>query len=281
MSKIKTLVLILICIITFGCNNKTFTLEDKYYEKSEFIEIDTNKFNELKEDKESFAVFIYQPLCSTSYNFNKVLTSFLEEYKITIYKMSFTDMLETDLKDTIKYYPSFVIYKDGKLIDYLDAGSDDDTEIYKNKEDFYNWFSSYVKLKDKNESGSIDSDNKDNISKIDAVLDNVTYDENKVNIYFFWGDGCPRCEAQFEFLNSIQTEYGDYFNLHTFEVWHNEENEKLLEQFANKMGSELAGVPYTIIGKKTFTGFNETYEKKFLDAIKTQYKDSYDVYFAD
>lgn len=280
MSKKKILVLILICLVTFGCSKK-FSLENKYYESSEIIEIDTEKFNELKDNKESFAVFIYQPLCSTSYNLNKILNSFLEEYKITIYKMSFTDMLKTDLEETIKYYPSFVIYKNGKLVDYLDAGSDEDTEKYKNKDEFYNWFTSYVKLKDKNEDKTIKGNDKEEITKIDANLDNVTYDENKINIYFFWGDGCPKCEAQFEFLNSIQEEYGDYFVLHTFEVWHNKENEKLLEQFANKMGDELAGVPYTIIGKRTFTGFNETYEKKFLDAIKTQYKDSYDVYFAE
>ena len=45
------------------------------------------------------------------------------------------------------------------------------------------------------------------------------------------------------------------------------------------MGDEVSGVPYTIIGEKTFSGFSETYEKDILDAIKNQYQNSYDVYF--
>ena len=45
------------------------------------------------------------------------------------------------------------------------------------------------------------------------------------------------------------------------------------------MGDEVKGVPYTIIGKETFTGFSEDYEENMLNAIKNQYKNSYDVYF--
>ena len=32
-----------------------------------------------------------------------------------------------------------------------------------------------------------------NDTKIDAKLEDIVYDENKVNIYFFWGNGCPHC----------------------------------------------------------------------------------------
>lgn len=282
MKKVVTVLLIIsICFLIVGCDkNKTFSLNQKYYETSEFSELSTKKFAKLIKNKESFALFIYQPLCTNSYEFNKLLTSFAEKYQISFYKMAFSDMKETKMANDIKYYPSLVIFKKGKIVDFLDADSDDDKENYKNIEDFEKWFSSYVKLPEPQSITNNSNEKKvDPEMKIDAKLNNVKYDKNKVNIYFFWGDGCPHCEEEFAFFDSIKTEYGDYFILNTFETWKNKDNKKLLTQFAGAMGDEVSGVPYTIIGNKTFKGYGKNMESDFLKAIKEQYKDSYDVYF--
>lgn len=286
MTKVKLItfsLIVIICLLLVGCdkNKNTFSLEEKYYTNDSFNELDIDTFNNLIDDKESFAIFIYQPLCSTSYEFNEVLTEFAKDYRISFYKMPFSVMKETELKDQIKYYPSLVIYHDGKIVDYLDANSGQDANYYKSVYEFKKWFSSYVSIKEVNSSSTSSSIDKEDMDylKIDSELENVKYDENRVNIYFFWGNGCPHCEEEFEFLESIEIEYGDYFVLNTFEVWNDENNANLLEQFANCMGDKVSGVPYTIIGEKTFKGFNEKYEKQFLEAIKTQYKNSYDVYF--
>ena len=272
--------LLVASLVLFLLNNRTFSLEKKYYGNSEFKELTISEYDKLIEDKESFAIFIYQPLCTTSYEFNKVLTEFANKNQISFYKMAFSDMKKTSLKEEVKYYPSFVIIKNGKVVDSLDANSDEDVDRYKKIDAFKEWFTSYVKLK-KVKGTFTDSKPEDEVIEptIDANLENVKYDENKVNIYFFWGDGCPHCKKEFEFFDSIKTEYGNYFVLNTFEVWNNEDNQKLLKQFAAKMGDEVTGIPYTIIGNKTFKGFNENHESKILDAIKEQYKNSYDVYF--
>lgn len=271
---------IIFCLLMYGCNKneETFLLNEKYYESSEFNELSAESLNNLINDKESFAIFIYQPLCSSSNELNKVLIEFTTKYQISFYKLSFTNMKETQLKNYIKYYPSVVIFKEGKIVDYLDADSDEDIEYYKNIEGFEKWFSSYVSLK-KEKNNSIIEEKKDNSIKIDVKLENVKYDENKVNIYFFWGDGCPHCEKEFSFLENIKEEYGNYFTLNTFEVWHNKDNEKILKQFASAMGDEVLGVPYTIIGNKTFKGFKKEYEEHFLQAIKNQHQNSFDIYF--
>lgn len=194
--------------------------------------------------------------------------------------MSFSDMKETELKEYIKYYPSLVIYYEGEIVDYLDANSDSDSEYYKSVDGFKKWFSNYVSIQKANSNDNlILEEETNNHTKIDAKLEDIVYDENKVNIYFFWGNGCPHCEEEFKFLKSIETEYGNYFTLNTFEVWYSKDNAKILEQFANAMGDEVSGVPYTIIGNKTFTGFSEKYKEQFLKAIKDQYHNSYDVYF--
>lgn len=265
-----------------GCNNKqdTFSLDKEYYQNNSFNELDKNTFDDLINNKKSFAIFIYQPLCSTSYEFNKILTEFANQYQISFYKMSFSDMKETELKEYIKYYPSLVIYYEGEIVDYLDANSDSDSEYYKSVDGFKKWFSNYVSIQKANSNDNlILEEETNNHTKIDAKLEDIVYDENKVNIYFFWGNGCPHCEEEFKFLKSIETEYGNYFTLNTFEVWYSKDNAKILEQFANAMGDEVSGVPYTIIGNKTFTGFSEKYKEQFLKAIKDQYHNSYDVYF--
>lgn len=45
------------------------------------------------------------------------------------------------------------------------------------------------------------------------------------------------------------------------------------------MREQATSVPYTIIGNKTFIGFEEEDGNKLIDAIVTQHKNSYDVYF--
>lgn len=270
------------CFLLVGCNNKqdTFSLDKEYYQNNSFNELDKNTFDDLINNEKSFAIFIYQPLCTTSYEFNKILTEFANQYQISFYKMSFSDMKETELKEYIKYYPSLVIYYEGEIVDYLDANSDSDSEYYKSVDGFKKWFSNYVSIQKANSNDNlILEEETNNHTKIDAKLEDIVYDENKVNIYFFWGNGCPHCEEEFKFLKSIETEYGNYFTLNTFEVWYSKDNAKILEQFANAMGDEVSGVPYTIIGNKTFTGFSETYKEQFLKAIKDQYHNSYDVYF--
>lgn len=62
----KKLFLIFICILLTGCVNQNkdiiFSLEDKYYETSSYLDITSSELDKLIDNKESFAVFIYQPL---------------------------------------------------------------------------------------------------------------------------------------------------------------------------------------------------------------------------
>ena len=141
----KIIVLILISLLLVGCNGK-IKLEDKYYKRSEFIDIDYLGVDDLIKSKENFVVFIYQPMCTMSSEFEKLLDEYMDIKKISIYKMSFTDMKKTSLKDTVKFYPSFIIFKDGEVVDFLDADSDEDTNKYKILKAFNEWFEGYVEI---------------------------------------------------------------------------------------------------------------------------------------
>ena len=148
MKNLKFIILILIfSVLIIGCQEKKFSFEKKYYNNSEIIELDLNNFNKLIENKESFGIFIYQPMCVTSNEFSEIINKYSENYLITFYKMPFSLIKETKLEEQIKYYPSFVIYRNGELIDFLDASSDEDTNYYKSIDGFKEWLETYVTIK--------------------------------------------------------------------------------------------------------------------------------------
>lgn len=112
-----------------------------------------------------------------------------------------------------------------------------------------------------------------------AKLSDITFEKDKINIYFFWGDGCPHCEELFTFLESIKDEYNEYFNLYGFEVWYNEDNGKIMDYFQDKLGETVGSrsVPYYIIGDKSFAGYTSSMNEEILDTIKEKYNNRQDI----
>ncbi len=117
-----------------------------------------------------------------------------------------------------------------------------------------------------------------NVINRNSKEENIVFGAEKVNIYFFWGKGCPHCEEAFEFFESINDEYNKYYNIYAFEVWFNQDNAKLMKRFAEAMDDIISGVPYTIIGEKTFSGFDNSMKNEFKKVIKKQAFNSFDVY---
>lgn len=97
--------------------------------------------------------------------------------------------------------------------------------------------------------------------------------KDKLNIYIFLGDGCPHCKHLAEFLGEKQSEIGDKISLYTFEVWKDKNNLAFLKSFGKFLGENPKGVPYIIIGNKTYSGFSETDEEtkqEIINLIKTE-----------
>ena len=100
-------------------------------------------------------------------------------------------------------------------------------------------------------------------------------EKEKINVYVFYGDGCPHCHKAFEFFEDINDEYGKYFNLVKYETWYSHRNNKMMANVANalKTDTENLGVPYIIIGEKTFLGYSESYNEDIKKAIVDAYND--------
>ena len=137
---------ILCLLFYFNQKNEPFALEEKYYQ-NKIEEIQTDTLNTLLENKESFVLQVYQPMCITSSNLEKVIQNFEENNSLYIYKITFSSLKKTLLEKVISYYPSFVVIKNGKVVDYLKADKTEDIIYYEEEEAFENWLSRYIIIK--------------------------------------------------------------------------------------------------------------------------------------
>lgn len=276
------------------------------------FEIDEEKLKSLIENKSNFALSIFESSCVTSHDFDTMLGEFQESYNIDFYRIAFSDLKDTELGETIKYYPSFAIFKDGNLIDYLKADSDEHTEYYKSAESFKGWLENYIFIDEKNESAGETKETLTSPSPSEGeetpslgeggeqsetegvktetvpkqedskpIIDNLVYNKNKINLYLFWMNGCIYCQQEKDYLEILKKEHGNLFQINEFEISKSSKNREILNYFSNKMGDTVTGVPYTIIGNKSFMGFTESYKEEFVSTIREQYQNSYDVYFSN
>ncbi len=136
------IIVALICGFIFW--PRKFQLDTAYYGKSGLHEISVAELQQLIDEKKSFGLFIYQSSCESSANFEKVLTEFSEQNQIQLEMTSFSYVRKSGLVGDLKYYPSFALYHDGKLVTFLDADSDSDISYYQSVAEFTEWWKKYV-----------------------------------------------------------------------------------------------------------------------------------------
>lgn len=78
--------------------------------------------------------------------------------------------------------------------------------------------------------------------------------QNKVNLYFFYGDGCPHCAKEEKFLDRLEKE-NQNIQIKRYEVWHSQDNAQLLSDLSKKLHLDVKGVPVLIVGDQTIVGY--------------------------
>ncbi len=81
-------------------------------------------------------------------------------------------------------------------------------------------------------------------------------DETDVNIYLFYGEGCPHC-AQAKPVLIGMAEENPRVGYYDFEVYYNEENQKIFFDFGIAFGMEPQYVPTIFIGERYWVGYSE------------------------
>lgn len=78
----------------------------------------------------------------------------------------------------------------------------------------------------------------------------------KLEIYLFWGEGCSHCAVAKPYLEDLAKKYPG-IELKEYEVWYNEENQKLLTDMAAEYGIDANGVPTYFFGNYYMVGYAE------------------------
>ena len=103
---------------------------------------------------------------------------------------------------------------------------------------------------------------------------NVKVCAKEVNVYMFYGKGCPHCEDALEYLNSIKNKYD--LKIYKYEVWYNEENKILMNDVADLLEVNVTGVPFAIINNKAIIGYSSgTTDESYRYNIKQAAKDDF------
>ena len=97
----------------------------------------------------------------------------------------------------------------------------------------------------------------------------VAFAEDKVEVILFYGEGCPHCESEMEFLDSIEDDYD--LEVTKYEVWNSAENLVLLKEELAAKDYSYVGVPVTIIDDRIFIGFGEYIKNDLEKAISDCY----------
>ncbi len=74
-----------------------------------------------------------------------------------------------------------------------------------------------------------------------------------VDLYVFWGDGCPHCADQKPFLRELEALYPNV-TVHEFEVWRSTEHQPLFRYMAESHGLLGDAVPTVFVGGRAWVG---------------------------
>lgn len=105
----------------------------------------------------------------------------------------------------------------------------------------------------------------------------LNVDAKEVNVYMFYGEGCPHCEAAYKYLNSIKKSHE--LNIYRYEVLNNSENRKKFKEIADYLEYSASSVPFTVINNTAIIGYtdnvtSDSYLYHINEASKDDFKDN-------
>ena len=145
---ITIIISIILIIITFSIiitknrHIKKFYLDNVYYNQGEFIKIKYENFKKL--EKSNYILYTYNNYCNFSVPCENIFKEFMQKYHIDFIDMPYNEYKKTELQKIVKYAPSIIIVKKGKVVAYLDANKNEDIEKYQDENEFEQWLNQYI-----------------------------------------------------------------------------------------------------------------------------------------
>lgn len=118
---------------------ESFVLGSEADEVAKFQDLTATEFEQMIDEKKSFVVILRMTVCPAEFPITDVAKQTVREDNLTIYGLMEEEFKQTELAERVKYLPSAAIYREGELVDVLDAEADEDLEYYKSVEGFEKW----------------------------------------------------------------------------------------------------------------------------------------------
>lgn len=136
----------IIAAIVYCLNTANFALSPEYYGVAEIEPLDLGTLQTLIDEEKSFGLFVSQPACQASADLEQYIEEFQETHPLKFYEISFSSIKDAGIIPGLRFYPSFVLFHDGEVVDFLEANSDEDASAYTSTIGFTNWFIQYAKV---------------------------------------------------------------------------------------------------------------------------------------
>ena len=121
----------------------------------------------------------------------------------------------------------------------------------------------------------------DNMTRVEVLkqdhVSDVTFVEDKKNMYIFWGNGCSHCEELRVFLEDQADLWRDDYQIFSFETWDDEENATLMDDILAVLDRENEGTPTVIIGDTVLVGYGDDMQAEYQSAFEQEKDTDYDV----
>ena len=151
-NKIALVLIAALCLIMFfggyfvikAMIPRKFKLDTDLYGPSEAIDIKKEDYEKLIEEKHSFVIMVDKPECYTTANMRGYMADFPDDMQFKYYRIMWSQATESSLHKKVKYVPSVAIIKNGVVVDFLDADSDDDVQKYNSAEALRDWIKDYI-----------------------------------------------------------------------------------------------------------------------------------------
>jgi cytochrome c biogenesis protein CcdA/glutaredoxin len=88
----------------------------------------------------------------------------------------------------------------------------------------------------------------------------------RVEVTVFYGEGCPYCGHELEFLADLQ-DREPLLDVLAYEVWGSEPNQRLFISMAEAHGVEARAVPTTFLDGQVWVGFDSTVQRQIEDTV--------------
>ena len=145
---VSALIAVIMGVITIfiALQFRTFRLDDEYYGTNEAIDINKEEYEKLVADKKSFIIMVDKPECFTTANMREWMAEFPADMQFKYYRIMWGEAKDSSLHEKIKFVPAVALIRNGQVVAFLDADSDEDAPMYNDAAALQNWIRKYVEF---------------------------------------------------------------------------------------------------------------------------------------